>query len=116
MKKLNKLRGIKHFSQNQEDETYLPYWLLSEIVIEPILNSSTFAKKYEMTWKSYPEFYDIKIKNKNLMKHIKTLWNERQNFDDFYEKSSKFVYGNWKEINKKYLNNFNNQNIEEKEK
>lgn len=111
--KVKQIEGIKQFSQNQEDETYLPYWLLSEIVIEPILNSSTFAKKYEMTWKSYPEFYDIKIKNKNLMKYIKTLWNERQNFDDFYEKSSKFVYGNWREINKQYLNNFNNQNVEE---
>ena len=94
----------------------MPYWLLSEIVIDPILNSSTFAKKYEMTWKSYPEFYDITIKNKNLMTHIKSLWNKRQNFEDFYEKSSSFVYDNWKEINKKYLNLYNNTNEETVEK
>ena len=101
--KIKQIENIKHFSQNNDDENYQPFWLLSEIVIDPILNSTTFAKKYDMTWKSYPEFYNIKIKNKNLMEYIKTLWNTRTNFMDFYTKSSKFVYNNWKEINEKYL-------------
>lgn len=105
--KVKQIENIKHFNQDQQDENYLPYWLLSEIVIDPILNSTNFAKKYGMTWKSYKEFYEIKIKNKNLMKYIKTLWNNRTSFDDFYKKSSKFVYENWKEINEKYLNCYN---------
>ncbi len=110
--KVKQFDGIKHFSQNQDDETYLPFWLLSEIVIDPILNSTEFAKKYEMTWKSYSEFYDITIQNRNLMEYISCLWNKRKSFEDFYKESSSFVYANSKEIYEKYLYYYNHEQNE----
>jgi len=106
--KIKQIENITYFNQQSDGLDYMPYWYLSEIVIDPILNSTVFAKKYEMTWKSYPEFYEINIGEDNLMQTIKDMWETKKDFIDFYQKASCFINKNYNEINDKYMQFYDN--------
>lgn len=103
--KIGELEGVEDFESLKEEE-YLPYWYLSEIVIDTILNSTNFAKEYEMVWKAYPEFYEIKINGINIVEQVNSYWRDRVDFVDFYQKAKKYIIDNYDYIYKTYMSQF----------
>ena len=49
-------------------------WYLSEIIIDPVLNSRPIQKIYKHKFKSYDIFYNIEINNKPLMETITNIY------------------------------------------
>lgn len=103
--KVGKLENVEDFESLQESD-YLPHWFLSEMVIEPVLCSLKFADEYEMTWKSYDEFYEIEAGGVNIMDYINKLWMARTDFVSFYRQARAFILSNFDEINEKYMSFF----------
>lgn len=68
-------------------------WYLSEMAIDPILNSNGFKTLFNHEFKAYPSFYNIKINNLGLMDTIKTIYKEN-NIENSISKSYQYVLDN----------------------
>lgn len=94
-------------SDDDSDPVYLKYWYLSEIVIDPILNSTQIAQDENIKWNSYRQFYKIDLDGKPLMDTVREQWKNRNDFADFHRQSSKYIFDNIQELIEKYTNFFN---------
>lgn len=68
-------------------------WVLSEIVVDPIMKN-TELKKFLVNNPAYNIFYKTKIKDKNLLDVFNNLYNNSQNISDFILISMNFVNKN----------------------
>ncbi len=73
---------------------------LSEIVPSIILNEKKFQKIMKYNHKTYKEYSNVKIQRKNLVLHIKNIFNKRKNFEDFLIKADMFIHKHQKVIKK----------------
>lgn len=76
-------------------------WILSEAVVEQILNNKEINKinPYHKYGNAYEYFYDIKVKGKGLYYYLNIMYKENQ-IDQFMKKSFQFMIENEKEIRK----------------
>ncbi len=74
-------------------------WLLSEILIDPILNKFFYTRIIGEEIKSYDYFYDIRIDNKNLVECIREILKEELEPEKWIVKCMEFI-----KINSNYIN------------
>lgn len=74
-------------------------WYLSEILIDPILNSKEIQKVFKYDFKSYEIFYNINIKKIPLMDTIKDIFNNND-FDTSIIKGLSYLKENEEEFRK----------------
>lgn len=60
---------------NKDFDTPALLWYLSEILIDPILNSNKIQKIFKHKFKSYDIFYNVNINNQPLMKTMNEILN-----------------------------------------
>ena len=68
-------------------------WYLSEMVVDPILNSQSFASIFNHKFQAYPSFYDIKVGDQYLMNSIKKIF-EENNIENAITESYKYILKN----------------------
>lgn len=77
-------------------------WYLSEIVVDPILNSNDIQKVYKHQFKCYDIFYTITIDNKPLMETITNIYNSNS-IEDAIIKSYNYLKEHEKELIEKCM-------------
>ena len=75
-------------------------WLLSELIIDPILNKDFYTRIIGEEIKAYDYFYDIIIDGKNLVECIQEIFEEKLEQKQCIEKCIKFI-----KINSNCINN-----------
>ncbi len=88
------------FPKTPKEEFEIPHliWALSEMMPGVVLNDERIQKVFKYKFTSNPEFEALKLDGKPLMSHIKELYDDRRDFEDFLRKSFKFVKAHEKEI------------------
>lgn len=77
-------------------------WILSEIVVEPLIRNSEIGKLVKQPrYIAYSYFYNMEINGDLLFDTMKKLYLERKDIYDFMEKSYKFIQQNEPELREK---------------
>ena len=79
-------------------------WYLSEIVIDPILNSTNIQKIYKHKFKCYDIFYNVEIDNINLLDKITSIYKNNS-----IETAIKESYDYLKEHEEEFIRKCNNK-------
>lgn len=80
------------YGKNPKQYDYPSYlWLLSELLIDPLLNRSYYISKIGENIKSYDYFYNIIINGKSLVDCIREIVLEQQNPNEYIPKCLKFL-------------------------
>lgn len=79
-------------------------WYLSEIVIDPILNSNNIQKIYKHKFKCYDIFYNVEIDNINLLDKITSIYKNNS-----IETAIKESYNYLKEHEEEFISKCNNK-------
>jgi len=84
---------FKNEPENQKRHAPNISWLISELVVDSILNENDFKKYLETEYVAYKKFYKIEINNVNVMEHLRNLYKDNK-FDNFIKKTYDYVKNN----------------------
>lgn len=75
------------------------FWYMSEIVIDPILNSNEFKKVFKYKFRSYDSFYKVKFGNELMMDKVHLLFSTNK-IDEAIVKCYEYLLNNEYELRK----------------
>ncbi len=92
------------------DSPYLP-WVYSEMVTDPILNSSKLSAVYSFEEKAYDSFYSLKYDNKLLMQELQEVYQKKLSIEEKIMQGYNYLLKAYPIAITEKENNMNNKEI-----